>query len=185
MTIDKALLTAEDLYTLPDPPNGGHHELLDGELVTMAAAGWRHGRIMVRVARLLADHVEPRELGVVACGDVGVIIRRNPDRVRAPDVCFIAQSRLPAASEEAQFLSIVPDLVVEIVSPDDRKREVVTKAREWARAGVRLVLTLDPGTRTVTAYRGEGDVRMYTVGDALDLAPVLPDFRVAVAELFV
>lgn len=184
MTIDKALLTAEDLYTLPEPPNGGHYELLDGELVEMAAAGWEHGRVMGTVSFLLMTYVIPRGLGAVASGDVGVILRRDPDRVRAPDVCFIAKERLPVGPARRRFLRIVPDLVVEIVSPDDTRREVDEKAREWASAGVRLTLVLDPDKRTVTAYRGEADVRVYAATDLLDAAPVLPDFTVPVAELF-
>ena len=89
MTTEKALLTAEDLLRLQDDQH--RYELLDRELLEMSPAGGRHGNVMARVTSPLTAFVDTHDLGEVSCGDPGIILRRHPDRVRAPDVCFIAR----------------------------------------------------------------------------------------------
>lgn len=182
MAIAKALMTAEELLKLPD--DGRRYELLDGELVEMAPAGWEHGRVAARAAHRLLGHVEAQQLGEVVSGDPGIILRRNPDRVRAPDVCFVARDRLPREGVLKGYVDIVPDLVVEVISPNDTAAEVQQKIEEWLSAGARLVWAMYPDTRSVVAYRGLADVRVYTESDTLDAAPVLPDFTCPVASLF-
>jgi Uma2 family endonuclease len=177
----KTCLTAEDLLALPD--DGLRHELLDGELVDVAPPGGEHGSVQMNIGVVLIAHVKPRGLGVVL-GEVGVILRRDPDRVRAPDVCFIARDRLPQGRVPKGYLELVPDLVVEVVSPSDRAEEVQQKIEEWLRAGARLVWVVYPATRSVAAYRGGAEAHLYAEPGTLDGAPVLPDFACPVAELF-
>src|SRR5487761_1855071 len=152
MTTEKTLSTAEDLLKLPD--DGKLYELLDGELVEMSPPGGTLGKAMAKISQLLLNHVEGPGLGEVLCGDPGIILLRYPDRVRAPDVCFIARERVPAGGISAKYLEVVPDFVIEIVSPDDRASEVQEKIEEWLRAGARLVWAVYPQTRSVVAYRG-------------------------------
>ena len=182
MTTAKLLLTAEDLLKLPD--DGRFYELLDGELVEMSPPGGAHGKVTLMVGYHLLAHVKANELGEVLAGDPGIILRRNPDRVRAPDVCFIARERLPAGGIPAGYLEVVPDFIVEVVSPGDRAAEVQEKAEEWLRAGARLVWVLYPKTRSILAYQGLASARVYADADTITGAPVLPDFSIGVAELF-
>ena len=137
MTSEKTLLTVEDLLRLP--VDHRHYELLDGELVEMSPTGGTHGRVIVKLVTLLSTHVEAHDLGEVLAGDPGIILRRHPDRVRAPDVCLIARERVPAGGPPSGYLEIIPDLVVEIVSPNDRAADVQAKIEEWLQAGARLV----------------------------------------------
>lgn len=182
MATTQKLLSAEDLFTLPD--DGVRRELLDGELVEMSPTGPGHARVMVRVAHHLLVDVEPHNLGEVFAGDLGVILRRHPDRVRAPDVCFFARERIPSGGFPEGYVEIVPDLIVEIVSPNDKAAEVQEKIQEWLHAGARLVWAIYPGTRQVMAYQGRGAVRVYEETDTLDGGPVLPDFSCPLAKLF-
>jgi len=180
MTVEKRLVTAEDLLCLPTDMRC---ELLDGEVVELSPAGGRHNDVMGVLTALLWTYVKTARLGKVLPGDTGIILRRNPDRVRAPDICFIAQDRLPADGVPEGFLEIVPDLIVEIVSPSDRARDVQQKTDEWLRAGARLVWTIYPETRTVVAQTATG-TQSYREHDTLTAVPVLPDFTVPVAMLF-
>jgi hypothetical protein len=61
---------------------------------------------------------------------------------------------------------------------------VEDKALEWIAAGAIAVLVIDPAKRTATVYRGKGDARVYDVGEIVDLSDAVPDFSVAVSELF-
>jgi Uma2 family endonuclease len=91
-------------------------ELVEGRVVFVSPSGARHGRVVARVTRALSDFVEARQLGVVLAGDVGFVLRRHPDTVRAPDVAFLTSARLPE-SLPVEFMSGAPDLAVEVVSP--------------------------------------------------------------------
>jgi len=182
MTLDRRLLTADDLLNLPD--DGYRYELLDGELIRMAPTGGEHNDVGGNIYWALSGFVRSRGLGRVLVGDTGVILRRHPDRVRAPDVCFIARERLPDGRVPEGYLEIVPDLIVEVISPGDRPAEVAAKIAEWLAAGARLVWAVYPRTKEVIAHRGPGDRRVYRAGDILDAEPVLPDFTYPVAALF-
>jgi len=182
MTVEKTLMTAEDLLRLPT--DACRYELLDGELIEMSPANGRHNKIMGRITVLLTNYTDLGALGDVLPGDTGFVLRRNPDRVRAPDVCFIAANRLPPEGIPPAFLEIVPDLVVEIVSPSDSAAMVQQKTEEWLQAGVRLVWTVYPETRTVVASQNLEATRIYHETDTLSGEPVLPDFSVLVAALF-
>ena len=182
MATEQKLLTAEDLWNMPD--NGGRRELWDGVLVEMSPTGARHGDVVTTAAMLLGAHVRGTGLGKVLTGDVGIVLHRDPDRVLAPDLCFISTDRLPAKEMPDGFLNVVPDFVIEIVSPCDRAGEVQAKVDAWLDAGVRLVWAVYPKSRSVMAFRSHAEASRYTAGDVIDAAPVLPEFSVPVAELF-
>ena len=76
------------------PDDGRKYELQAGMLVAEPLPGFRHGRVMFVVARILDAHVEPHGLGVVTVGDAGFVLARAPDTVRGPDVAFVAERRL-------------------------------------------------------------------------------------------
>jgi Uma2 family endonuclease len=178
----KTLMTADELLRMPD--DDCRHELLDGVLVTMAPTGGSHGRAMVKLSHLLLTFVERNGLGEVLCGDTGITLRRNPDRVRAPDICFIARDRVPAGGIPVGYLEFVPDLVVEILSPTDRPREVEQKVQEWLDSGARLVWVIDPGLETIAVRRAGGEPRVLSGNDALPGEDVLPGFGIAAREVF-
>ena len=115
------------------------HELVDGALRTLAPAGGEHGRIGARLLIRIGVFVEAQRLGEVFTAGTGFWLRRNPDTVRAPDVAFVRAERLPSKPDEVVFYRLAPDLVVEVVSPFDRRTEVTAKVMMWLDAGVRDV----------------------------------------------
>ena len=182
MTTDAKLVTIADLEQMPG--GCGRSELLDGVLVEMPPAGAEHNWVMNRFDVRLSAFVEANDLGVVFPGDTGIILRHNPDCVRAPDLCFFSRERLPAGRLPKGYFDIVPDLVVEIVSPGDRAGEIQEKTAEWLEAGVRLVWTAYPNTRTVVASDSLATARTYRADELLPGDPVLPGFSVPVSAFF-
>ena len=87
-------------------------------------------------------------------------------------------------SPEEAFWPGAPDLAVEVVSFDDRPREVAEKARAWLAAGARLVWVANPKSRTVDVYRPGADVETLTASEQLIGGDVLPGFACPVAEVF-
>ncbi len=161
----------------------GPCELVRGELVMMTPAGFEHGRISSRINARLARFAEERSLGMVTAGDSGFLIARDPDTVRAPDAAFIAMHRIPAETA-AGFFPGAPDLAVEVVSPNDRASELLAKVQDWLEAGCQIVWVVDPALRTISVYRRDGEVSLLRAADVLTGEGVLPEFVVAVAEIF-
>jgi Uma2 family endonuclease len=79
---------------------------------------------------------------------------------------------------------MAPDLVAEILSPDDRPGEVLAKVGEWLDAGVRLVWVIDPERRVATVYRADGGVATVACDSTVSGEPVLPGFSFRLSELF-
>ncbi len=175
------LLTAEDLYAIPDDDR--RYELVDGRLVVSEPPGWWHGALAVRIAALLDRHVMEHRLGFVV-GEAGYVLRRGPDTVRGPDVSFVRADRLPPRTRAHRFYEGAPDLVVEIVSPDDRAGEVARKVAGYVAAGAAMVWVVYPELRRVVVHRADGTARMLGEDATLDGGEVVPGFAVPVAELF-
>ena len=174
-------MTPAQLLGLPD--DGNRYELVRGELVAMAPAGFLHGIIVDRIGRRIGDHVERHSLGVSAAAETGFQIEREADTVRAPDYAFISHERLSGRTPATGYAQVTPDLVVEVISPSERQSDVDAKVAMWLDAGVRLVWVVDPASRTVVAHYEHGTATTYGAADTLNGEPVLPDFTCPVADI--
>jgi Uma2 family endonuclease len=173
--------TATEADLLKAPDDGFKYELVDGEIRRMSPAGWRHGFICLRLGMRIMEFVMAHKLGHVAAGDPGVRLPKG--NVRAPDIGFVASGRFEDDRLPAGFSSVIPDLAVEVLSPDDRPRLVLDKIGEFLEAGVRLVWVIDPAVGQATRYRSITDVRTIGVEGELDGEDVLPGFRCPLAEI--
>lgn len=171
--------TIGDLLRTPD--DGQKHELVDGE-IRVSPAGMRHSEVGGRILALLTRVLDRTHSGRVYGADVGLVL---PDgNVRSPDVCFIRSEKLPEGGSPVAFGEVVPDLVVEVLSPADRMRQVADKIGEFLDCSVPLVWLVDPGSESVTVYRSLTDTERLEAGDTISAAPVLPEFSCRVAEFF-
>jgi Uma2 family endonuclease len=176
-------MTADELLLLPD--DGKRYELICGELHAMARAGGEHGYVAIeaayRLRTFLAQH--PNAGGVLFAAETGFRLTRGPDTVRAPDVAYVSEARRAQALVPG-YPEMAPDLVVEVVSPNDTAGEIQRKVDQWLAAGVRLVWVLYPSTRSALAYRADGTARLLHADDELTGDPVLPGFSCRLGELF-
>lgn len=176
------LMTAEDLLQLEDDEH--RYDLIRGELIRMSPANGEHGGIAAEILGELRAHVRTHRLGKTFAAETGFVLARNPDVVLAPDAAFVRSDRLPPRDEWSRFLEVAPDLVVEVASPSDRWTQINDKVMEYLRHGVALVWIVDPRLQQVTVYTADQGPRVVTIEDQLDGGRVLPDFRMAVAEIF-
>ena len=177
---EKTRVTGEELLAMGDI---GPCELVEGEIIKMTPTGEKHGIIEFNLGGELRAFVRQHKLGRVSGGETGIYTRRNPDTVRGADVIFISNERLEKRGSSG-FIDVAPDLVVEIMSPEDRWSKVMKKLGEYFSIGVRLIWVIDPETESAYAYRSLTDVRHLIKTDALTGDDVLPGFRVTVGELF-
>jgi len=176
------LLTAEQFAALPLA--GLRSELIEGELHTMPPTFEDHGEITMRLSVILGQYVLGQRLGKLYAAETGFLIARNPDTVRAPDIAFIQQSRLPAVRSAPRWVPIIPDLVVEVVSSNDLPAEIGAKVAMWLAAGVRLVWVVSPRARTIELHGPTAPSTTLTETDTLDGAEVIPGFSAPVADIF-
>jgi Uma2 family endonuclease len=113
---------------------------------------------------------------------VGFTLHRDPDTVRGPDVAFVRKERVPDPIP-ATFLEFAPDLVGEVLSPNDRPGEVLAKIGDWLDGGARLVWVIDPERRVARVYRADGTEQILGENDQLAGEDVLPGFSCALASL--
>ena len=174
-------MTSEELLALGDI---GRCELVKGRIVRMSPTGFEHGDYECNFAEYLKAFVRKHKLGKIVVGEVGIYIRRNPDTIRAADAIFISHERLAQRKQKRGFLDVAPELVVEIMSPDDRWLDIDEKLSEYFSIGVRLVWVANPARKVVYAYRSLTDVSEFTEKDSLPGDDVLPGFSVPVSQLF-
>ena len=182
MTTAKKLLTAEDLMALPD--DGKRYELIRGELITMPPTSHNPSRVAIRFGRRIGNFAEEHDLGQDVGADAGIHIEHNPDTVRTPDYAFISYERAAQPPPLRGYAQVIPDLVVEVVSPTDRQPDVDAKTQMWLEAGVRLALVVYPESQEVYAHHDDGSVVRYGIGDTVVGDPVLPGFACPVADIF-
>ncbi len=164
--------------------SGKRFELVRGELREIMPAGGRHGEISANIGVAIAHHVRQLGLGKVFAAETGFVLNTpEGESVRAPDVAFIRKERAPNPIPEG-FLRVVPDLVVEVVSPNDSYQDLRMKIEDWLSAGVQVAWVVDPKRQVVEVYAQDGTLRVLNCSQTLSGAPVLPEFQVRVAELF-
>jgi Uma2 family endonuclease len=172
-------LTGEEFFELGDI---GPCELVDGTVVTMTPTGAAHGKIEVRLARLLDEYAEKKGIGWVLSGEVGIVTKRNPDRVRGADLVFL--SRQQVSSIPNGFLTIAPELVVEIVSPNDRWTDIREKIDEYFAIGVKQVWIVEPPSRQLLVYKSPTEAVGYRSGNKLSAVHSLSGLEIEVDRIF-
>lgn len=175
-------ISADDLLELGG--EGPRGELIRGVFCETMPTGLEHGEIVVRLALEIAAAVRVEGLGRVTASDTGVRLEHDPDTVRAPDVAYFSFERLPPERRVTGFADVAPDLVAEVVSPNDSLLAVHDKALMWLSHDVRAVWVVHPDDRTVDVYRrGRAKVTL-AEEDSLEGHDVLPGFGCTVAALF-
>ena len=177
------LLTAEEFALLPSPEDGAQQELVNGVVVTMPPPSTYHGLCCNEIVYHLNVHIRPQKLGHVAINDGGVLLSRKPDTVRGPDIAYWSRERMPEPPRKG-YAEIVPDLVVEVLSPSDVFLQSLRKVQQYFRAGVREVWLAVPEDRSVAVCRPGQEQVILSNGDTLTGGEVLPGFSCAVADLF-
>jgi Uma2 family endonuclease len=164
--------------------DNGRCELIEGKVNMMSPAGSEHGYIANEIAFLLTLYVREHKLGRVYAAETGFILTGSPNTVRAPDVAYISKARLPEGRESRGFGKTIPDLVVEVISPSDRKNEFEEKTRAWLNAGVHCVLNVHPKERIATVHRPQHDAEEFQTDEVIDLGDIVDGWKPPVRSFF-
>jgi Uma2 family endonuclease len=177
-TTTRRVATEDDLRAMPE--DGRKYELVDGE-IRVSPAGDRHSQIALQLGAALLTFAKERRLGHVFGADAG--FRLPGGNVRSPDVSFVAAGRFPDERVPDDWGRVVPDLAVEVISPNDRPRHVLDKVGEYLEVGVRLVWVIEPRHERAAVYRSFSDVRKLVRDDVLEGEDVIPGLRIALSDV--
>ena len=175
------LITGDELARMPE-----HDlcELVDGRIVPMSPANPDHGRVESNLSVAIRDFVRTQNSGIVLTGEVGIFTKWNPDRVRGADVIFISHAQYDRRTKTRGFLDVAPELVVEILWPENHHVDMRQKVAEYLAIGVRLVLVVDPDDRSIVAHRSNGTAARHTTGDTVPCDDAVLGFDLPVAAAF-
>jgi Uma2 family endonuclease len=180
------LLTTAELLALPD--DGKERWLIRGVLreKLMTKRNRFHAAIEARLAQLIGEWLDKRSApkGDVYSGEVGCILRHDPDTTVGIDVAYFSAEVVGRQTNATTLVNGVPVLAVEIPSPSDTVAEIDEKAGAYIAAGVALVWVINPLLRTVQVIRPDAEPMLFNVTQELSAEPHLPGFRVPVARLF-
>jgi Uma2 family endonuclease len=176
-------MTADELLLLPERDR--RYELIAGELHELPFGDGEHGYVAGTIACRLGAFLDlsPTEGGELFAGGTGFQLARDPDTVRAPDLAYVTEERVTQALVPS-YPEMAPDLVVEVVSPNDTASEIQAKVDDWLRAGARLVWVIYPAARSAMVFQSDGAVQLLHDEDSLSGASVLPGFSCRLADLF-
>jgi Uma2 family endonuclease len=180
MTATQKLMTAEELARTSIP--GKVVELVRGHLVVRELPSTFHGVVAANLTVELGAFVRRERLGLVSAQDTGFKIGRDPDTVRGPDLAFVSRGRLERIPE-AGYAELAPDLVVEVLSPNDRPGEALAKIGDFLAAGTRLAWLVDPRRREARVFRSDGSVVVIGEDGTLDGEDVVPGFSCPLASV--
>ncbi len=179
--IEEEVSTPEDLLNLGDQRG---FELIDGQWKEKPM-GMEAGVVGASLLSLLRTHVTANSLGHVINADVGYqIFADHPTRIRKPDGSFVARGKLPDGKPFRGHSKAPPDLIFEVVSPNDFAEEINERVLELLGAGVRLAWVVYPATRTINVFRPNGGAAHLTAADELSSENVVPGFSCRVADVF-
>jgi Uma2 family endonuclease len=157
-----------------------YRELICGEVVEKEMPGQSHSDLVFALNIELGLHLRASVSGKGSTELRHLYVPE--DRVYLPDISFISSNRLPPPDQDP--VEVVPDFVIEVLSPRDRASRVLEKVQFYLRAGVRLLWVVDPERRTVDVYCPGDAPREYGGEMSLAADPVLPGFEVNLGTLF-
>jgi Uma2 family endonuclease len=180
LTNKQKIWTEEELEALP---HDGHiYELLDGELINNPGNA-NHSEVSVCLSSALFHFVETRRLGNVFGPNTGFRLAEN--LLLSPDVSFVSKERLKKISVAPdKFLAGAPDLVVEVLSPSDRMRQVSRKLDHFFEHGTRLAWLVNWPKQQVHIYTADSIESLTNLDDVLTGGVVLPGFKCKLRKIF-
>jgi Uma2 family endonuclease len=164
-------------------PEDKRYEILDGDLFMVPAPGIKHQSVSLNLSMALFQHIKDNRLGRLLEAPCDVILS-NEDIVQ-PDILFIRSDHSGIVGE----LNIqgAPDLVIEILSPGTREKDLEIKRKIYARFGVQEYWIVDPAAETVEVLIrsaiGFATAGIFGKSDRLS-SPLMPDLGLLLVEVF-
>ena len=195
LTIEEAARTGKpiswDEY-LCTPITRKRYDIIDGMVIMSPTPTSFHQWTSGEIYEPLKAYVRQNGLGVVLSAPLDVIVSREPKiKTRQPDILYLSRERTGIRSGRSlrrkPIIDVTPDLVVEVLSPEEPRRTLAGKLRDYAAIGVPEIWLVSSEAQTVEVLRLESGqyVRsgLYGPGDVI-VSNVLPGLNLSVDAIF-
>lgn len=177
-----SLMSIDEFLKLPS--SECLRELVKGRVIESKLRSPRHGEICASFIGRFWTHLRATNSGKLVAGNAAVVLHREPDCVRGPDIAMYAGEKLshdPANNGQAHHL---PEFVLDVLDVNDHWYDVIEKALEYLHAGVKVVGIVDPKKESIAVFRAGQAPKLFHAQDEFSLSDIFGDFRVAVKEFF-
>lgn len=183
MVLDtKRRITVEEFEAFTELPENADKvfEFIGEEIVEKVPSNAYSSKIAARIIFLLSLHIEKHQIEGHVTGEAGGYQILN--QRYAPDVAYLSKAR-QAELDKRGYNSVPPELAVEVVSPDDKPKDVAIKVGNYLAAGV-VVWVVYTDTQEVLVYAPNQEVKVLGISDILDGGAVLPNLKLPVKDIF-
>ena len=111
----------------------GRFDVVDGEIILASSPMPEHQVVSRQFFRIIDTFITERDLGELLYAPMDIVIRREPLRVRQPDLMFFSKGRF---DRTARITEYAPDLAIEIISPSNSRSHVESKMQDYADIGL-------------------------------------------------
>jgi len=181
------LMTSDDLFALPHSKRVDRW-LFRGELreSKVTKRNPSHSGTTATLSRLLGNWLkaQPKPRGKIYDGEAYFRIRQDPETNVGVDVALSTPEQAANTKKKASFVDGPPVLAVEVLSPNDKQRDINDTIDEYLECGTKQVWIVNPYADTVTVHRANVEPVMYTRSQTLPGGEELPGFSCSVAEIF-
>jgi Uma2 family endonuclease len=179
------LMTAEEFYDFVNRPENRdrHFELEEGEVVEVSRPGEKHCVVCGNGVGILWSYTRQRKKGYVCSNDMGLVLEREPDTVRGPDISLYLETR-KLKDLEVKWPKRLPKLIVEVLSPNDRRSKMQKRIYKFLEKGVAMVWLLDPEEETLTIFLPNRQPIVLEGDEEVSGLRALPEFRCKVSDFF-
>ena len=151
-------LTLAEFLDLPD--RDVYYEFVDGQAVPKVSPKFFHSSLQGALCRLI--RVWCKGLGRVLPEWAILLKRQGKDWAPVPDLTYISYERLPKSWRRNEAYPAIPELVIEIISPDQSMKEFEEKAKDYLAAGIPRVWVVDPEAILIRSFFPDGSSQVYT-----------------------
>ena len=172
-------LTLAEFLVLPD--GDVYYELVDGLAVPKMSPKFFHSSLQFALCRVIRAWCKGR--GRVLPEWAILLKRQGKDWAPLPDLTYISYERLPKSWRRNEACPAIPELVIEIISPDQVMKEFEKKAQDYLAAGVPRVWVIDPELILIKSFFPDGSSQVYTDNMAI-VDELLPGLELTTRLIF-
>ncbi len=177
----KTQLTLEEFFALPEGEGDITYELIDGQVLPKMSPKKFHSRLTRSLIKLLEQWGDER-------GEIGVewavkLTRKRRDWVPVPDLLYVSYERLSPDWNEDEACPVIPELVIEIISPEQTFGQLAAKARDYLDAKVLRVWVVDSKAKSITVFYPDAAPQTY-MGDMLLTDPLFDGLELTAEQVF-
>ena len=164
------------------PETKGKEEVVDGEIVRMPPPKWHHAEVIDELQTIFKSQLDRRIVRVLTT-IFGLVIREEPLTCREPDLAIFIRKNIV---ERDGYIRSAPELVVEVLSPSNTRKDMARKAEDYASIGVPEFWIVSPEGRTFEVLQlQDGMLRTTRIVNSGQLRPLrFPETVVDVASVW-